>query len=437
MSKGAIFVYLMAYGGAAASLFDPFIGLLIYIGFAILRPEAIWGFALGAGNNFSRTVALALLAGWMFRGFGNWQFGRAKGIVVALLCFFGWMAISAVPAPQQDVAWGMIEPLAKTILPFIVGMTVITSIKQLKALAWVITLSHGYVAYELNLTYYRFGFNQVQEEGFGGMDNNCVAITMVTAAGLAFFLGLQAPGWWRKLLAFGSAALMVHVVMLAFSRGGMLALVLCGVISFLLIPKRPVHYFYFALAVAVALRLAGDAVVERFMTSFAEEGARDGSAQSRIDMWKDCLEIMARFPILGVGPHHFPIVAPQFGWPPGKEAHTLWLQIGAEIGVPGLLFLMAFYALCVFKMLPILFRRAGEVDPWFQDTARMVIASLVAFAVSAQFVSLVGLEAPYYVALLGAGALKVYSTAASPAGQPVVMQQRVHVAPRLPGFIYH
>src|SRR5260370_586698 len=84
-----------------------------------------------------------------------------------------------------------------------------------------------------------------------------------------------------------------------------------------------------------------------------------------------------------------------------------------------------------------LFRRAGEVGPWFQDTGRMVTASIVAFAVSAQFVSLVGLEAPYYVALLGAGALKVYSKAASPVGQPVVMQQRVLVAPRLPGFIYH
>jgi O-antigen ligase len=316
-------------------------------------------------------------------------------------------------------------------------MTVITSIKQLKALAWVIALSHGYVAYELNMIFYTYGMNQVQEFGFGGMDNNCVAITMVTAAGLAFFLGLQAPGWWRKLLAFVSAALMAHVVMLAFSRGGMLGLIICGVISFLLIPKRPVHYFYFALAVAVGLRLAGDQVVERFMTSFAEEGARDGSAQSRIDMWKDCLEIMARFPILGVGPHHFPIVAPQFGWPPGKEAHSLWLQIGAEIGVPGLLFLIAFYALCIIKLLPFLFRRAGEVDPWFQDTARMVTASIVAFAVSAQFVSLVGLEAPYYVVLLGAGALKVYSKAASPVGQPVVMQQRFLVAPRLPGFIYH
>ena len=436
MSKGAILVYLVAYGGSAVALFDPFIGVLIYIGFAIVRPEAIWGFALGVGNNFSRTVALALLAGWMFRGFGTWQFGRAKAVVVSLLCFFGWMIISAVPAARQDVAWGMIEPLAKTVLPFIVGMTVITSIKQLKALAWVIALSHGYVAYELNLTYYTYG-NQVQEYGFAGMDNNCVAITMVTAAALAFFLGLQAPGWWRKLLAFGSAALMAHVVMMAFSRGGMLALVICGVISFLLIPKRPVHYFYFALAVAVGLRLAGDQVVERFMTSFAEEGARDSSAQSRIDMWKDCLEIMARFPILGVGPHHFPIVAPQFGWPPGKEAHTLWLQIGAEIGVPGLAFLLAFYGICCIKLVPLLFRKGKDIDPWFQDSARMVIASLVAFAVSAQFVSLVGLEAPYYVALLGAGALKVYSTAASPACQPVVMQQRVLVAPRLPGFIYH
>ncbi|MFL5244252.1 MAG: O-antigen ligase family protein [Gemmataceae bacterium] len=437
MSKGAILVYLLAYGGSAVALFDPFIGVLIYIGFAILRPEAIWGFALGVGNNFSRFIALALLAGWMFRGFGNWQFGRAKGIVIALLCFLGWMIISAVPAPRQDVAWGMIEPLAKTVLPFIVGMTVITSIKQLKALAWVIALSHGYVAYELNLVYYRDGLNQVQEYGFAGMDNNCVAITMATGAGLAFFLGLQAPRLWQKLLAFASAALMVHVVMLAFSRGGMLALVICGIISFFLIPKRPVHYFYFAVAVAVALRLAGEQVVERFMTTFAEEGARDGSAQSRIDMWKDCLEIMARFPILGVGPHHFPIVAPQFGWPPGKEAHSLWLQIGAEVGVPGLAFLLAFYGICCVKLLPLLFRRGRDIDPWYQDTARMVIASLVAFAISAQFVSLVGLEVPYYVVLLGAGTLKLYSTAASPVGQSVAVQPLVLAAPRLPGFILH
>jgi hypothetical protein len=40
----------------------------------------------------------------------------------------------------------------------------------------------------------------------------------------------------------------------------------------------------------------------------------------------------------------------------------------------------------------------------------MVIASLVGFAVPAQFVSLEFLETPYYVALVGAGVLKLSSS---------------------------
>jgi hypothetical protein len=57
----------------------------------------------------------------------------------------------------------------------------------------------------------------------------------------------------------------------------------------------------------------------------------------------------------------------------------------------------------------------------------MVIASLTGFAVSAQFVSLAGLEAPYYVALLGAGALKLSSlpapaTIPARAGPPLLPQ---------------
>ena len=33
------------------------------------------------------------------------------------------------------------------------------------------------------------------------MDNNCNAIAMVTGIGLLFFLGLNAPRWWQKVLA--------------------------------------------------------------------------------------------------------------------------------------------------------------------------------------------------------------------------------------------
>jgi hypothetical protein len=41
----------------------------------------------------------------------------------------------------------------------------------------------------------------------------------------------------------------------------------------------------------------------------------------------------------------------------------------------------------------------------------MVLAAITGFAVSAQFVSLPGLETPYYIVLLGAGALKLVPSA--------------------------
>jgi hypothetical protein len=71
--------------------------------------------------------------------------------------------------------------------------------------------------------------------------------------------------------------------------------------------------------------------------------------------------------------------------------------------------LVSFYACCVWRLWPYVKRSDEQVDPWFTDTARMVIAALTGFAVSAQFVSLPGLEAPYYIVLLGAGALKLLS----------------------------
>ena len=55
-------------------------------------------------------------------------------------------------------------------------------------------------------------------------------------------------------------------------------------------------------------------------------------------------------------------------------------------------------------------------DPFVLHIPRMVLASLGGFAVASQFVSLEGLELPYYIALLGAAALKVadYSDARVP-----------------------
>jgi O-antigen ligase len=180
-------------------------------------------------------------------------------------------------------------------------------------------------------------------------------------------------------------------------------------VGFWLLPKKPIHYLGLALVVVLSLRLAGTEVRQEFMTVFAEEEERDWSAQSRLDLWSDAWDSMLKNPILGLGPDHFPLIAEKYGWPAGKEVHNLWLQIGAELGFPGLLFLLMFYGLCINRLLPLLNKRVSVYDPWCRDAAPMVIVALAGFGVAATFVTVEGLEVPYYITLIGAGVLKLSS----------------------------
>lgn len=404
--KGLIFTYTLVVLGVAGSVFSPFLGLLVYVCFAIIRPEYMWPWAISPQGHLSRAVGIAMLLSWAAHGFGRWRFGRAGAVVFTLLGYWGWMMASAVQAADATRAWDLIEFYAKVILPFLVGITTIRSTAQLKQLAWVILLSQGYLALELNLTYLG-GYNRVLEEGFGGMDNNCVAIAMVTGVGLAFFLGMGADRLWKKGVAFLAAALMAHVIMLSFSRGGMLALALTGLTSFFLIPKRPGHYLVFGLAILLALRMAGPEVQKRFSSSFEESelGQREASAQSRLDLWRGALDQALSHPILGVGPDNWGLYAPLYGWPLGKEVHSLWAQNCAEVGFVGVGLLLSFFLVCIVRLWPLTRESRPVDDPWQRDAARMVISSLVGFVIAAQFVTIKYLEVPFYVALVGAGVL--------------------------------
>ncbi|MCE9556476.1 MAG: O-antigen ligase family protein [Planctomycetes bacterium] len=406
--KGLIFTYLLTYGGAIASLLEPYVGLLIYVCFALLSPESMWFWSVPAGN-YSRIVAVAMLTGWAAHGFGKWNFGRASLPVYALIAWFGWGVVSALLAPNQEIAWTWVEGKFKIVLPFVMGMTIIRSTRQLRQIAWVIVGTLGYVAYDLNISYWA-GFNRLVLMKYAGMDNNTFSTAMVAGTAAAYFLGISETVMWRRWLAFVCAALMFHVPMFTDSRGGMIGLMVVGIMAFVLTTKQPKHYFAFALAVIIALRLAGPGVWARFETIFAPEDQRDDSAESRLILWGQCRECMMLEPIFGIGPRHFPKYAAASGlWDKSeKEAHSLWLQTGAELGFPGMIFLSTFYGGIVIRMWQ-LRRSTDPDDAWSRDMAGLVLTSIVGFAVTASFVTVEGVEPPYYIAMLGAGLLKLKS----------------------------
>jgi len=273
----------------------------------------------------------------------------------------------------------------------------------------VIVVCQGYVAMELNRWYFS-GYNYLWEIGFGSLDNNSMAIGLVTALGVAFFLFFFETSYLRRAVIAGCAAFIGHAILFSFSRGAMLATVVFAGVSFFIIRKTTLHYLVFACALVMAIFLAGPQVRERFFDTFASnDGGREASAQSRLDLWRDCATLLAEDPILGCGPDHWPLHAHEFGWPAGKEAHSLWVQTAVELGIPGILMYMGFFVVVIWRCWLLLQRTKHEPEAWFADSARMTIASLISFIVAAQFVSLEALEIPYYVALLGAGSLAVHS----------------------------
>lgn len=409
--KGVFFTYTLTYLGAPLYLFFPYLGLLAYVCFAIIKPPSMWYWAglfpPPFNIGYDQIIAVAMLLGWLFKGTGDWKLGRASGVTLCLVGFFLWGVAGWACADQRSVAWSYVVAQAKIVLPFLVGVTLIDSVSRLKQLAWVMALSQGYLAYELNLSYYA-GYNRVAAEGFAHMDNNCVAVAMVAGVGLALFLGISERRIWLKALAFLSAVLMAHTVMFSWSRGGMLGLIVVAVVSFFLIPRKPVHYAYFLLLLAVGWMLAGDQVRDRFMTVFVDPHERDASSKTRLEYWGYCLNTMQKHPFMGCGPGQWPMECQRRGVKL-IYGHNVWLQCGAELGIPGLLLLLSFYGLCIVRLWPMTRRRAKIPDPWLAHVARMVIASIVGFVVAGSFVSLVGLELPYYVVMLGAAALKFAS----------------------------
>jgi O-antigen ligase len=304
-------------------------------------------------------------------------------------------------------ALNALQQFAKTILPFLVGITVMTERRHCRWMLWTIVLAEGYVGFELNLDYIVKGYNTASL-GFGGMDNNFLGLTLVTGLGPAVALAITSRRWDQRLAAGGVAVLVLHSALLTFSRGTMLGLLAIGLMAFVIMPKRPRYLAALAIVLLIAVRLTGPELAARYASTFASDESRDGSAESRIDLWKDCLKVMEAHPVFGVGPWNWSVVAASYGWPAGKSAHSVWMETAAETGLPGVFFLISFFAATMWRLWPL--ARMPMTDENRDDVALAsgVILSLVGFAVAGQFVSATNPELAYYVAMVGIALLKTH-----------------------------
>jgi O-antigen ligase len=186
----------------------------------------------------------------------------------------------------------------------------------------------------------------------GYYDANDMGMILVCAIPLAtYFLrsGVRPTGKWLALAALG---IFVVGVIKTGSRGGFLALIVTSafiVFRFTALPRR-----IRITAVAAAFLVLALASNDRYWTTmhtllnprsdYNWAGHEEGG---RMEVWKRGVGYMADHPLLGVGVSAFPIaegtISPlaerqQVGrglkW---SAAHNSFVQVGAELGIPGLL----------------------------------------------------------------------------------------------------
>jgi len=248
-------------------------------------------------------------------------------------------------------------------------------------------------------------------------DANDLATLIASAMplGLYFVLSRRAP--LPRLLAVVGLALLVVAQIRSGSRGGFLAFLAVAafvLLGFTTVPARA-RVAGLVVILAVLFTTASDRYWTQMQTMLRPgEDYNLTSEAGRTRIWKRGLGYMAAHPVLGVGLSNFQVAEGTIS-PLAKlqergigvrwgAAHNTFIQVGAELGVPGLVFFVGLIT-SAFVSLRRVARRAFAPD--VSRLAQSLMAALVGFLVGAFFLSLAYTDMLYTLTALALALQKV------------------------------
>jgi probable O-glycosylation ligase (exosortase A-associated) len=403
--KQLLFLAAITLAGSVGSLYQPFWGLLLYYTFAVLRPQHMWEWALPVTVRWS-LIAAAMVGVGLMLNLSKLR-GRFNAIAGMMLAYAFLMLMSILTAYNPTIAlnWGV--EYAKIIGIAVVGTLIIGSYRQVKVIAIMTVICLGYIAWEINSLYIFDNRLDIFHYGYAKLDNNGAGLMLAMGIPFAYVFGMTSPKRWQRAGCGFLALLMVHAVLMSYSRGAMLSSIVG--IAWLLIHHRK---RFQALALVVALGaavsvLAGQEIQDRFIST--KDYQTDNSANSRLESWAAAWQIAGEHPIFGIGIRNSNVFTENYGADmTGRTIHSQYLQIAADSGMPamGLYTAMMVGSLIAFGRARRMCRRAEDELPRDAESKRRELqhmatlalglqTSLLIFGFGALFLSLEVFELPW------------------------------------------
>lgn len=343
--------------------------------------------------------------------------------LVLLFCLTGLLSIPL--AINRPVAWAEFSgTFIRCIAIFVVIVNVVRTEARLKGLLFLALASAIWLSGEA-INDYRLGLMTVEGYRAGGRgggifgNSNDMALFLVTIVPIAIALLLSSRSLARKFLFGGCAVLMISGIVLTYSRGGFIGLLVAltffawkagrrrrleiVVVGFLIVAA------FLALVPGYALRLAS--ILVPSLDPLGSSEARSG------ELFRS-LYVALRHPLLGIGMGNY---APEMSYR-GLVTHNSYTQVAAEMGTAALVCYTMFIVTPLRKLGQIARETFGaKANSHFYYLAVGLQASLVGYMVCSFFASVAYLWYVYYLVAYAVCLRRLYE---SETGKVVVVEKQ-------------
>ncbi|MBE3040845.1 MAG: O-antigen ligase family protein [Chloroflexi bacterium] len=336
-------LFAAACGGA---MLRPMIGIVAYMLVYQVGPENQWWTEPIAhwGIRYSFVLAAFTAAGIVINR-RKLRCGRPflvphEYLLVAFVCVT-WLSVLLGRPPEGEIVSADWPPLKLTkILIFALMLThVSATLSDLNWVLWAYVIGGLFLGYQA-LTAPAWMMTEGRLDAIGGPDfrqANGLAVYLLAALPI---IGVQfmRSRWPGRLLCLASGAMAVNAIVMTRSRGAVMGAAGVLVVALVIAPKglRKAAFAGVILAAIGAYALTDAAFWERASTTTASDEERDGSAQSRIEIWKGSLAMLQDY-WYGVGAGNFQAAIGQYcPRHPKRDAHNTYVRCYSELGIQGM-----------------------------------------------------------------------------------------------------
>jgi len=322
---------------------------------------------------------------------------------VNLVFLFMITGLLSIPlAIDPAIAWSEFGgTFVRGILIFVVIINVVRTEARLKALLFLSVITALVLSVQA-INDYRLGLMTVEGyraagRGTGIFGNtNDMALHLVTMLpiSIAFFFGSRRP--WKKGIHVACAAIMIFGIILSYSRGAFLGVLVVFVFLALRLGRRSKFEIAVLLLAGLAgmLLLAPSGYGDRLLSIVMPGLDSNGSADNRRGELLRSIYVALRHPLLGVGMGNY---QPNMSFK-GLVTHNSYTQVASEMGMAALVLYISLIVTPFRKLSSIAKDTFGvQEGSHFYYLALGLQASLLVYMVSSFFLSVAYAWNVYYL----------------------------------------